>query len=573
MRQIALILGAFAFAPILAAAQVTVSGTVLDRNEMPLELAHVHLFAMPGEIGSDPIETIEVGPDGSFSFSVADPGYYNMAITGVNHQATLTPLIIREEDEGEEIGMKVMLSPNEFATALENVRIIGDWNDFSFRTADTMTRRKDGKFVYTFETDRSEVHYQLIGITTGFAAERSVNQPGSEAYVYDGGGDYRSIMKVRPGTVSILLDPATLPAHEGAGGMVMFDDFWRNQLFELQMLYDETVKGMVQELMAAQKRAAESGEEVAFDPTSYWQGVAEMAANFMMIPDHNEYVRQYAALTLARAMSNARDPKVIGATPERVAALKETLPFSAPLWVAQPMAAMSVAFYGIDQKDIEGQEVAAVALHEQSTIPVIRGLALANAAMLAKYRGDHARLQERYDLLVADYGELGNEMVDYYIEMLDPNSVVQVGKKVPAFSVALEDGKGTVVSNETMRGRYYLIDFWATWCGPCVGEMPQLHAAYKRFAGENFEVLSLSFDSEFSKVTAFQESRYPMPWLHAFVDGGFRSELARAFEVQGIPKPVLVNPEGIIVATEGELRGDHLEKTLEKFLGDDQAMN
>lgn len=573
MRQIALILGAFAFAPILAAAQVTVSGTVLDRNEMPLELAHVHLFAMPEEIGSEPIETIEVAPDGSFTLEVAEPGYYNVAITGVNHQATVTPLILREEDEGEEISMKVMLSPNEFETALQNVRIIGDWNDFDFRTADTMTRTKEGRFVYTFETDQSEVHYQILGITIGSAGERSVNQPGSDAYVYDGGGDYRSIMKVRPGKVSIVLDPAMLPVREGAGAMVMFNDFWRNQIFELQMLFDETVKGMMQEARAAQKQAAESGEEFVFDPSPYWQGVVEMAANFMVIPDHNVHVRQYAALTLARAMSNARDPKVIGVTPERVATLKETLPFSAPLWVAQPMAAMSVAFYGIDQKDIEGQEAAAVALHEQSTIPVVKGLSLANAALLAKYRGDHTLLQERYDVLAADYGDLGNEMIDYYLEMLDPNSAVQVGKEVPAFTVALEDGKGTVVSNESMRGRYYLIDFWATWCGPCVGEMPQLHAAYRRFAGENFEVLSLSFDSDFSKVTTFQESRYPMPWLHAFVDGGFRSELAQAFEVQGIPKPVLVNPEGIIVATEGELRGDRLEQTLEKFLGNGQAMN
>ncbi len=573
MRQIALILGAFAFAPILAAAQVTVSGTVLDRNDMPIGPAHVHLFEMPEGIGFDPVETIEVAPDGKFTLTVAEPGYYNVAITAVDHQATVTPLILREEDEGEEITMKVRLEPNEFVTAPQTVRIIGDWNDFDFRSADTMTRTKEGKYVYTFETDRNEVHYQILGITTGAAEGRSVNQPGSDAYVYDGGGDYRSIMKVRPGKVSIILDPAALPVQEGGGAMVMFNDFWRNQVFELQMLYDETVKNIVLEARALQQQAAEGVEVAPPDFSHYWQGVAEMAANFMMIPDHDPNVRRYAALTLARAMGQVRDPKVIGAGPERVAMLKETLPFSSPLWVAEPMASMTVAFYGFDPKDFRGQEQAALELHEQSTIPVVKGLALANAALLAKYRGDQAALQERYDELAADYGGLDNQMIEYYLEMLDPNSAVQVGREVPAFSVTLEDGKGTVISNETMRGRYYLIDFWATWCGPCVGEMPQLHAAYERFAGDDFEVLSLSFDSDFAKVTAFQESRYPMPWLHAFVDGGFRSELAQAFEVRGIPKPILVNPEGIIVATEGELRGEHLEQTLEKFLGNGQAMN
>jgi len=67
-------------------------------------------------------------------------------------------------------------------------------------------------------------------------------------------------------------------------------------------------------------------------------------------------------------------------------------------------------------------------------------------------------------------------------------------------------------------------------------------------------------------VEAFLEERYDMPWLHAFVEGGFNSELALTFEVQGIPKPVLVNPQGEIVAVGTALRGDQLSKTLSRHL-------
>ncbi len=62
--------------------------------------------------------------------------------------------------------------------------------------------------------------------------------------------------------------------------------------------------------------------------------------------------------------------------------------------------------------------------------------------------------------------------------------------------------------------------------------------------------------------------KWKMPWLNAFVKGGFQNKIVQDFDVLGIPKPILVNPDGIIVATEEELRGENLEKTLAKYLGD-----
>ena len=190
------------------------------------------------------------------------------------------------------------------------------------------------------------------------------------------------------------------------------------------------------------------------------------------------------------------------------------------------------------------------------------------------YSGDQEKAKEHYQQLKESYGDM--EEVAYVLARLDPDRKIQVGKEVPDFEVALmgsgESGStaGTV-SKASMKGRYYLIDFWATWCGPCVGEMGSLHAAYEKFHSDNFEVLSLSFDASPDKVDQFREAKWGMPWLHTFVEGGFNSELAQAFEVQGIPKPILVDPNGIIVATEGELRGESLEKTLERYLGDGQA--
>ena len=101
--------------------------------------------------------------------------------------------------------------------------------------------------------------------------------------------------------------------------------------------------------------------------------------------------------------------------------------------------------------------------------------------------------------------------------------------------------------------------------------MPELHTAYEEFGGENFEILSISFDGAPEDVAKFRKKKWDMPWLHAFAEGNFQSDLAKTFEVSGIPKPILVDPNGMIIATEMELRGEKLSQTLARYVGDGQA--
>ena len=136
------------------------------------------------------------------------------------------------------------------------------------------------------------------------------------------------------------------------------------------------------------------------------------------------------------------------------------------------------------------------------------------------------------------------------------------GTKFPDFDEKDVNGKPLSVGN--YKGKVVLVDFWATWCGPCVGELPNVQKIYAKHHDQGFEIVGISLDQDKSKLTSFIKDKN-MPWQQYFDGLGWENKLAGKYGVESIPATYLLDKDGKIIAS--GLRGEELEAAVAKALG------
>jgi len=545
-----------------------ISGTLLGHDGEPMMAAAVRVSrwsTRDQRDSTDPGAVFQEVDNGSFTIETFETGLLAVRFVGAYHEDHDVALYA---DTPVSTELDVRLGTREYPRTFEKVKLRGVFNDDGRLDAVDMERQPNGSYSAEVEVNDDEVRYWLDATNDG--GHTYLHCTDSDEFFYDQG--YESVGQPVDGVLSVEFDPSKMP-HEDRDAEVRFQD--PESLTARIAVNLERAADRVRDYETAEDESED--EEFAYDWTN---DISELKAE--LAAERDSLIRQTLYLDLLQIKYNHGD-----VARSLVASALDEIDPTASIWSFEPgMILTAVEYVARPDSTREGRlsyERVLAVIDSARRFPSgdARGGYILRA--LDEHPDGHVPAEmlsyllfyadERDDTAMVNhyYGRLATEHPDYpdlafLSSIYAPERNIAAGREIPDFSVASLEDSTVFHSRDDLLGNVYLIDFWATWCAPCVAELPNVHEAYERFKERGFQVLSVALNDKRADIADFRRDQQPMPWLHAF--HGWEDDAVKAFEVVAIPRAILVGADGIILASDVDCRGDRLHETLERVLGE-----
>ena len=527
--------------PTWSFAQIDLSGTLLQANGNPMAAAHLVIQNGP----RDTSLVVPVNTAGQFAFTLDEPGGYGLYATGVHHETLQMPLILTDQKRVE---LHIRLQANEFALSPDTLYVVSAAHDEAVQ----MQHQQHGMYTVRLDAYADTIAYRIrYGYEASeWRSDKTMAGTMQDRLIFDDSGpfwdsesDYLSVVDVAGDPfVDITYDLSVLPQHELSPSVTSNPPV----VARIAQVYFEV---------------EDRGRRIDYDSNflDFMNAASRErgAVRRQIVLEQDPLVRQWYLLRYFDDLPATLWPR----HGRRLAreALESISPDS-PLWSYEawsPVGASNL-MYRISRR-LKGQELLRAYVRqviEKHPDPDVRAQFLDHGMYYAHREGDEKTKWLYYSMLQDSYPD--TRQAESARRNFDQDRQLQAGNPVPQFSFVSFDDPTVTITNVNFRGQVYLLDFWGTWCAPCIKEIPHLEEAYDTYSDSGFEILSVAFLDDPVDIKQFRENRYSMPWLHTRVAREDDRSIRELFELTSFPRPILVDEDGIILATDDELRGSKL---------------
>ncbi len=519
-----------------------VTVTVTNSNGEALPLYGLQLIdANDGWLGT-PYKSILGGEDDPASIYLQSEKPVILRIVAPGHHPKFTFLMPNIDNIDIEVSLKSSSMPDNTSPMA-----VGNFNNFDSRSGLKMEQRSDGIWNATIETELDTIRY-FVRLSSFVAG---------------------------PGTNGKIV------INKDASGI--------SETFLSEIIKNEDQESVEIQFDASQYNFGAEGSNFKIDSNnpSEITGIAQVYAlmideylNQFFTPvsqqlsdDESRYVHDYDPylVDLERLEESFNHPKVsiaadfarfffheeIGLTKDDAISFLDKIEADSPLWMIDfTTLTVAVNLAGLDDYTDLLESIV-----ENSSFEPLRGEALYNLIRYHYQEENEEAWRSAFFELVSNYPD--HFRTSFAYQNYAPEQPITEGKVLPYNEFNLLEGDGTINLYD-IEESYLLIDFWATWCGPCIAAMPKLHELNERYDDSDFAIVSISVDEDPNRVHSFR-NEWEMPWYNGHQKQS--SQVISEMGIVGIPYYILLGPDRtVLLNDQAKLRGEDFSEFMDSYL-------